>query len=74
MWKTQTIYLIIRTQKFKWFLTDNNKLPLFYQVLHVSQLHNDFIAIYDVKYLCLISRNSVEKKKVERRSFRSMFG
>ena len=46
----------------------------FYQVLPVSQLHHDGIAIYDVKYLYLISRKSFEKKKVESRKFKSMFG
>ena len=73
MWKTQTIYLILKTRKFEWFLTGNNKLPLFYQVLHVSQMHYDAIAIYDVKYLCLISHKSVEKNKVESPGFKSIF-
>ena len=35
------------------FLCGNNKLPLFFQILHVS-LHYDKITIYDVKYLWLI--------------------
>ena len=63
MWKTQTMYLIMKTQKLIWFLSDNDKLHFFFQVLHVSQLHLDVIAIYDIKYLYLISHKSVEKTK-----------
>ena len=74
MRKTQAIYLIIKTQKFKWFLNGNKKLPLVYQILHVSQLHHDVIEIYHVKYLCLNSGKSVEKNKVESHNFKSMFG
>ena len=69
MWKTQTVHPILKTHKFEWFLTGNNKLPLLYQVLHVSEMHYDAIAIYDVKYLCLISHKSVEKNKVESPGF-----
>ena len=29
-------------------LNGNNKLPLLYQILHVSQLHHDAIKIHDV--------------------------
>ena len=28
MWKPQKIYLLIKTQKFKWFVNGSNKLPL----------------------------------------------
>ena len=44
----------------------------FYQVLPVSQLHHDVIAIHGVRYLYLISRKSFEKTKVESRKVKSM--
>ena len=74
MWKTEMIYLIIKTKKFKWFSNVNNKIPFLYQILHVSQLHHDIIEKYDIKYLCLNFEKSVEKNKVGGRNFKSMIG
>ena len=74
MWKTQTIYLIIKTQRFKWFLDGNNKLHLLYQIVDISKLHHDVIEICDVKYLCLNFCKSVEKNNVESRNFKSILG
>ena len=48
---------------FKWFLNGNNKIPLRHQILLVSQLDRNVIEIYDVKYLCVNSGKSVEKKQ-----------
>ena len=50
-------------------------MPLRHQILLVSQLDRNVTEIDDVKYLCVNSGKSVEKKnKVERRNFKSMFG
>ena len=38
------------------------------------QPHHDIIAVYDVKYLCVISPKSVEKKRFKSRTFESVFG
>ena len=55
-------------------LNGNNKLPLLYQILHVSQLHHDIIPLYYIKYFFLISCQTVGKEMAESRNFKSMLG